>query len=375
MILDDIALTFVHGLGLKGCRHLLDIFGSARAIFDASDDELQLRAAVSSKVLRTALRASEPWREAEKVLKHAERHKITPIASTDPTYPHLLAEIPDRPHVIYAQGDIENLHRPSLSVVGTRDITSYGRQMGVTVVEQLHELVPEVCIVSGLAFGNDGNAHRAALSCGAATVAVIANALPDVTPAEHRTLADLILRDGGTIITEVSSQTKNNGRFFTPRNRIIAGLSSGTLVVESPYNGGSLHTIDYAIDYGRIAMALPGRATDKASYGSNLYIKQLKAAMVCSGSDIVHELGWDTMVCTDQGEGAVVSPTVAAVETINIPADERVVYDAIGVGEAVDYETLAERCGRPIQFVVPILLSLELAGLVSTMPGRKVVKA
>lgn len=373
MIIDDIALTFVHGLGIKGCRLLLDIFGSARAIFDASDDELQLRGGVARKsMLWGALHSADPWREAEKVLKHAERYNIKPLASTDPAYPRLLAEIPDAPHVIYTQGNIENLHRPSLSVVGTRNMTTYGQRMGIRVVEQLHELVPEVSIVSGLAFGNDGNAHRAALGCGAATVAVIANALPDVTPTEHRTLADLILRDGGTIITEVSSQTKNNGRFFIPRNRIIAGLSSGTLVVESPYGGGSLQTVDFALDYGRIAMALPGRADDKNSFGSNIYIKQLKAAMVCSGSDVVHELGWDAVACGEGPDKEVAAPVVAAVETVNLSSDERQVYDAMGVGEAVDYDTLVERSGLPVQQVMSLIMGLELAGVVRILPGKRV---
>jgi DNA processing protein len=169
----------------------------------------------------------------------------------------------------------------------------------------------------------------------------------------------------------VSSETKNNGRFFTPRNRIIAGLASGTLVVESPYGGGSLQTVDYALDYGRIAMALPGRADDKSSYGSNLYIKQLKAAMVCSGSDIVHELGWDVVATPE----ATFAPETSAVETLNLAPDERSLYEAIGEGEAVDYEVLVERCGLPAQTVTSLLMSLELGGVVRTLPGRKIERA
>ena len=371
MNIENIALTFVHGLGTKGTRHLLDIFGSARAIFAASEEELRARAHINRADLYKELHSDNPFREAEKVLRHAEKHHITPLASTEPAYPPLLREIPDAPHILYVMGNIEALHRPSVAVVGTRNITSYGQRMGAKVVEQLHELVPEVSIVSGLAFGNDGNAHRAALNCGAATVAVLANALPEVTPAEHRTLADLILREGGAIVTEVSSETKNNGRFFTPRNRIIAGLASGTLVVESPYGGGSLQTVDYALDYGRIAMALPGRADDKSSYGSNLYIKQLKAAMVCSGSDVVHELGWDVVATPE----ATYAPETATVETLNLAPDERTLYEAIGEGEAVDYEVLVERCGLPAQTVTSLLMSLELGGVVRTLPGRKIERA
>lgn len=367
MNIENIALTFVHGLGTKGIRHLLDIFGSARAIFAASEEELRARAHINRTELYKELHSDNPFREAEKVLRHAEKHHITPLASTEPAYPPLLREIPDAPHILYVMGNIEALHRPSVAVVGTRNITSYGQRMGAKVVEQLHELVPEVSIVSGLAFGNDGNAHRAALNCGAATVAVLANALPEVAPAEHRTLADLILREGGAMVTEVSSETKNNGRFFTPRNRIIAGLASGTLVVESPYDGGSLQTVDYALDYGRIAMALPGRADDKSSYGSNLYIKQLKAAMVCSGSDIVYELGWSVT----KSEGTTLAPTSAPFETLNITDEERHIVELMQVGEVVEYETLMERSGLPPQTIITLLTGLELCDIVRILPGRK----
>ena len=366
----DIALTFVQGLGLKGAHHLLGIFGSAEAIFKASPEELTGRALVNSRAVVEAIQSKEPLRCAEREIDYANKHHITPIAITDPAYPRTLKECPDAPIVLYTQGNIEALHRPSVAFVGTRHMSAYGQRIATKIIKQLRELSPEISIVSGLALGNDGNAHRAALDCGAATVGVIANALPEITPATNQPLADRILQNGGAIVTEISSQHKNTGRFFPSRNRIIAGLSSGTVVVESPYKGGSLLTADNAFDYGRVVMAIPGRADDKTSYGSNLLIKHNKAAMVCSASDILHELGWDVEVVN--GEAYV--PTEESVEVINVSDDERQLLEALRPGEVVDYDLLVERTSMSAGVVSALLVSLELCGLVRLLPGKRCEK-
>lgn len=366
MTLYDLALLFTPGLGAKGINHLIDLYGSAEAVFRASAGELrergELRVGVVDDIIaRTGMAA------AEREMRYCEKHHIIAIASTDSVYPPLLRESPDHPHVIFMQGNVEALLRPAVAFVGTRSISTYGQVAGRRIVEQLHERVPRVCIVSGLAFGNDENAHRAALEVGAATVAVIANALPEVTPAGNRNLADRILASGGAIVTEVSSQHKNTGKLFPSRNRIIAGMSSGTVVVESPYEGGSLITAEYALSYGRSVMAVPGRAFDKNSYGSNLLIKHNKAAMVCSGGDVVYELGWDV----ETTEEATLAPIVAPTETLNISHEERSLLDAMRTGEVVEYEVLVERTGFAPAKVVALLTALELCDAVRILPGRK----
>lgn len=368
MTIYDLALTFVQGLGTKGAAHLLETFGSAEAIFAASEADLRYRAQVRTKAVQEIL-SKVCMRDAEREMRYMERHDIIALASTDDDYPALLRQIPDYPHILYCRGSVEALHRPSVAMVGTRNMTVYGQRMGYKIVEQLHEALPNINIVSGLALGNDGNAHRAAMHYGASTVGVLANALPDITPAEHYAIAEQMLARGGAIVTEISSQHKNNGKFFPSRNRIIAALSSGVVVVESPYKGGSLLTAEMALDYGRVVMAVPGRADDKNSYGSNLLIKHNKAAMVCSGSDVLHELGWDVA----QVEEQTFAPEVA-VETVNVSDDERRVLAAIGVGEVVDYDTVAERCGMPMGLVASLLVSLELCDLVRLLPGKRCEK-
>lgn len=365
MTIYDLALLFTPGLGNATIALLIDAFGSAEAVFRAS--EVDLRVHISRPASIGEILAKSGMAAAEREVRYCEKHHIYAIAATDEVYPPLLRECPDRPHVIFVQGNIGALSQPSVAFVGTRGISSYGQVAGQRLVAQLHERVPKISIVSGLAYGNDENAHRAALEVGATTVAVIANALPEVAPVGNRSLADRILAEGGAIVTEVSSQHKNSGKFFPSRNRIIAGLSSGVVVVESPYEGGSLITADCAFGYGRVVMAVPGRIFDKNSYGSNLLIKQNKAAMVCSGGDIIYELGWDV---TKQEE-VTFAPTIAPTETLNLQPDERVLLESMQLGEVVEYEVLAERTGYLPQKVVSLLMGLELCDAVTILPGRK----
>lgn len=292
MTLEDIALQMTPGIGVKGAAHLLEVFGDARRIFAASHDELAGAARLRPEPLRAILQR-KGFPAAERELLYCRRNGIRPIASTDPEYPPLLRDIPDPPHVIYLRGELRALHMRCLSVVGTRTATPYGETMCHALIERLAERVDELSIVSGLAFGIDAAAHRAALACRVPTVAVVANPLPGVTPTQHAGLARDILEQGGALLTELHSQTRQNGSLFLARNRIIAALSAGTLVVESPASGGSLFTAHCADGYNRTVMALPGRVTDRMSAGTNFLIRNQKAQMILTADDIITELQWE----------------------------------------------------------------------------------
>ena len=241
MTVEDIALQMTHGIGVKGAVHLLEVFGDARSIFSASEEELildgQLRADLAKEIL-----AKKAFADAERELKYCVKNSILPIASTDVDYPLLLRETPDYPHVIYVMGDQKCLSMRCLSLVGTRRATPYGQVMCDHLIGELAARVPSLSVVSGLAFGIDAAAHRAALSHRVPTVAVLANALPQVTPAQHSPLAREILEQGGALVSEMHSRTRNFGKGYLARNRIIAGLSEACVVVESPREGGSLYT-------------------------------------------------------------------------------------------------------------------------------------
>ena len=233
MTIEDIALQMTPGIGIKGAVHLLERFGDARSIFAATADELAAKAGLRPDTAQQLVRR-KGFPAAERELAHCRRNGIAAVASTDPEYPQLLREITDYPHVIYIKGCVEALSARCISIVGTREATPYGQTACNRLVGGLAERVPRLSVVSGLAFGIDVAAHRAALEAGVQTVAVVANPLPGVTPAQHTDVARDILAHGGALITELHSQSKQNGNFYLARNRIIAGLSAGCIVVESP---------------------------------------------------------------------------------------------------------------------------------------------
>lgn len=362
MEIEDIALTLTPGLGVKGCVHLLETFGSARRIFAASAEELTAEAELRSDIARNILE-KKGFSPAERELLHCKKHDIVPLASTDEAYPPLLRDIPDYPHVLYVQGDLSALRKTTVSVVGTRGRTPYGERMCRELVAGLAARVPGLCVVSGLAFGVDGDAHRAALACGVATVAVLANSLPGVTPAAHASIAREILASGGALVTELHSQTRQNGSFFLARNRVIAALSAGTIVVESGLTGGSLVTAQCADSYDRTVLALPGRATDPASAGTNALIRNRKAQMILSAEDAIRELGWD------------LDPQVAAAPPpqppMQLTGDERGLLGCFRESDPLSVGELETRCGLGSGEIAALLVGLELAGAIRQLPGNR----
>lgn len=365
MGIEDIALQMTPGLGAKGIVRLIEEFGDARRIFAAVADELTARTQLRPDVAREIARR-RAFGLAERELAYCRRHGIVPLASTDPGYPPLLGELPDRPHVLYIKGNAEALLRRCLSVVGTREATPYGQLVCERMVRGLAERVPRLAIVSGLAFGIDAAAHRAALAADAPTVAVLANALPGVTPAQHARMAREILDRGGALVTELHSQSKQNGNFYLARNRIIAGLSAGCIVVESPDSGGSLVTAHYADDYHRTVMAVPGRVTDRASNGTNHLIRNRKAQLVLTADDVIDALMWD--LGTDPATLRAKAPTP------QLTPDEAGLLGCFRTADPLSIEMLGELCGLGPGELAALLIGLELAGAVRQLPGNRYVK-
>lgn len=365
MTIEDIALQMTPGIGVKGVVHLLEQFGDARSIFAATAEELIEKAELRPDTAQGILRR-KGFAAAEKELDHCRRHGIRAVASTDPEYPALLRETPDYPHVLYVKGDEAILSGRCLSIVGTREATPYGQTMCNRLVEGLAERVPGLVVVSGLAFGIDLAAHRAAMTAGTPTVAVLANPLPGVTPAQHTDAAREILDRGGALVTELHSQSKQNGTFYLARNRIIAGLSAGCIVVESPDTGGSLYTAHCADSYHRTVMAVPGRATDRASAGANHLIRNRKAQLVLTAGDVIGELMWDL------GENpALLGPKAS---TPDLTPDEAGLLRCFRTDDPLSLEELGELCAMNPGELATLLIGLELAGAVRQLPGNRYMK-
>ena len=347
MTIHDIAISFVPMLGAKGAAHLVECFGSAEAVYSASAGELVERAELNQRTAR-AIAAGAGMREAEREEKNKDL---------------LMRLTPDHPPVLYACGQAEALRRQAIAFVGTRNMSAYGQAMCGTLIGGLARLVPDVVIVSGLAFGIDAAAHRAALEAGLTTVAFIASALPQVTPPAHGRLAAEIIAAGGAIVSELSSQSPQNGRLYIPRNRLIAAMSAATVVVESPEAGGSLTTAAFADGYSRTVMAVPGRATDMRSRGTNALIRNCKAALITSAEDMAAELMWDLGT----------PPAEPQREALPLTDEEQRLLALFG-DEPLPTEALLAASGLEAGELSLLLMNLELSGAVRRLPGKRYVK-
>lgn len=367
MVVEDLILTFTRGVGSRTIAHLIELYGSAERVFAASKDELvehaELRPDIAERIVR-----KEGLDAACREIDYCRRMRLSMIAATDEDYPLPLREICDRPHVLFVRGNVAALSQRLISMVGTRNMSPSGRDVCNRMVQQLGERVDNLCVVSGLAFGIDGACHRAALTYGVNTVAVIASSLPSVTPTAHTALANDIVEHGGAIVSELNSQSPQNGSHFLARNRIIAGLSMGTLVVESPAQGGSLATANMADSYGRVVMAIPGRITDVDSFGTNNLIRSGKARLVLTASDIIEDMGWN-VTPPDNMVSVIEDAQVAS-----LGHDEHLIYDAISQSTTITIADILSKTNLSMGAFAMAVMTLELQGLVRKLPGQRYEK-
>lgn len=364
MTIEDIALLYVQGLGARGIVHLIDHYGSAEAVYAAPVASLIADAGLR-KDIAEGISYGEGLSQARREVEYCRRNGIYMVAATDARYPALLRETVDRPHILFVKGDIQALDAPTLSMVGTREMSPSGQHITNRLIEGLASAVESFTLVSGIAYGIDAACHRAAIANRVPSVAVLANALPEVNPTPHRQLADDILRNGGALISEISSQHRQNGKHFIARNRIIAGLSMGVVVVESSASGGSLSTADLADGYGRAVMAVPGRVTDAVSFGTNNLIRSGKARLVMTAQDIICDMDWERYCIKSITEAMQES------EEVSLEPDEMAVYMVFKSIEKPDVQNLLSVVGCTIGELMMILMRLELKGLIRTLPGQR----
>lgn len=367
MTIEDLALLFTRGIGSRGAAHLVDYFGSAEALYCASRAELEQGAGLRSDLADSILR-KEGMAEAEREIAHCRKHNICAIAATDADYPPQLHQVVDRPHILFVKGNVEALGLRMLSMVGTREISPSGAYVVESLVGGLAN-VEGLCVVSGLAFGVDAACHRAALHNGLRTVAVIASPLPQITPSTHQRLADQIVDEGGAIVSELHSSFHSKGNLYIARNRIIAALGEGTLVVESPASGGSLATAGMADSYGRVVMAVPGRVSDANALGTNNLIRSGRARLVVTARDIIEDLGWERYLHSPKEP-----PIVEAHNLDDLTPTQRRVYAAFDTSVMMDYPQLLAATSLTMGELSMVMLDLELKGLIRALPGKQYEK-
>ncbi len=343
-----ISLHLIPGLGPANFCRLLQAFGSPEGIFSASYSQLRshvdtnLAEAITQGLNNSAIAPTLEW------LKQPGNYMLT---LADTAYPQSLLQISDPPPVLYAKGNLQLLNQPSLAVVGSRNASPQGEKNAEDFCEALCQ--HGLCIVSGMALGIDGAAHRGALRANGATIAVVGTGLDIVYPSRHRELAHQIV-NRGLILSEFPLGTPSKPQNFPRRNRIISGLSLGCLVVEANLQSGSLITARLAAEQGREVFAIPGSIHSPVSKGCHELIKQ-GAKLVDNINDILIELK---------------ASTTHQVSNQNASEEKNPVLEIMGF-DPINMETLISRSGLTSEVLSAMLLVLELESKIASLPGGR----
>ena len=309
--------------------------------------------------------------EALRIEERSQKEGIRPIFFLSEDYPSSLREIAVPPMVLYVRGEyVAWAERKHVSVVGTRSISDYGRALTQQVVSELAATCPASTIVSGLAYGVDIQAHEAALNLSLPTVAVLAHGLDTLYPSAHRRVAEQILRDGGAWVSEYPPGVKPYRQAFVARNRIIAGLSAATIVIEAGEHSGSLSTANYALESGREVFACPGRLTDPESIGCHKLIEEQRAHLYLGASSMIKELGWGAL---DEGaEAHPFSTLLVEKPALPSPAREYPPHPLLAIlieQGMLSVDELSRLSGMDLLTVRSELFDLELDGWVQARAG------
>lgn len=358
----SIALRRAAFIGDFNFRKLTDALGSAENVWKASRNSLL---GIEGIGLKTAsdIGNEEHLKFAEKELIFCEKQKIKILLRQRNELPFLLNECDDAPSVLYLMGKTDEEKFP-VSIVGTRNLTAYGRQF----IYELHQAIQSrsAITVSGLALGADTQVHRESLSAGIPTIAVLAHGFQTLYPSQNRKLAEEILNSGGALLTEFNSSQRPDREHFIQRNRVIAGLSEATIVVESAFGGGSMSTVNFANQYSRDVYALPGKITDRFSQGCNQLIAQHKAAAIATIPDLVHQIFGKTELQQPELFSRKEVPSA-------ILPHQKEIYEAIAASPNIPLDELSEILSLPSYRILPVVLELEIAGLIKTLSGRQFV--
>lgn len=354
-------LSSVKGLGRQRFLDLLSHFGCAQAVWENPKEAAALLGPKTGRALLEA-RTDECM---EALLRTMEKSGITAITQLDAEYPVLLGEIANAPLTLYVRGRLTLVETRSVAIVGTRVSSPYGTRMARRIARELAET--GVTIVSGFARGIDTAAHQGAVEAGGRTVAVFGSGADVVYPAENLTLCNELLACGGSVVSANPPGTIAYPSVFPARNRIISGLSEGTVVVEATRGSGALMTADYALAQGRALFAVPGQADSPASAGTHDLIRKNGARLVTCAADVARDLGWQI-----GASAAQTAPRVA--KTLPLLPDEQRLYNLLSSGP-VDVDELPALTGMTMAEVNPLLTTLEIQGIIEQTPGRKVARA
>ena len=361
------ALTQVPSLSLTNLHLLIDELGSASAIYENRKDLKQVLPSASPKFLDEMGDLCNYLKRAEEELEFCRKGKIRCLGLNDEDYPQRLKDCNDAPVLLYYRGSANLNSQHIVSMVGTRQITNYGKDLCHSFVRDLKQVCPDALVVSGLAYGVDVNCHRAALEQGLETVGVLAHGLDQIYPRHHRETAKQMVDQGG-LLTEYMSNTVIDKRNFVQRNRIVAGVSDAIIVVESATKGGSLITAEIAQSYNRQVWAFPGRVFDTYSSGCNMLIFKNKASLLTNAEDFCLEMGWTDDVQHQKQLSEGIQQELFADD---YSAEEQAVLQALARDDSKQINVLAVETNIAIGELSSLLFSLEMKGAVQSLVGGR----
>lgn len=363
-LLYAIALTKVGRLNSLHQHHLLEALGSVTAIYENRADIRQVFPDATPALCRAIATMDQQLAHAEEEIRFAQKGGIQCLGINDEAYPARLRECPDAPLLVYYRGNADLNATRIISIVGTRHITEYGKDLCQNFISELSQLCPNLLIVSGLAYGADIHAHRNALLQGLPTVGVLAHGLDQIYPRLHRDTAIQMLSQGG-LLTEYPSQTKIDKLNFISRNRIVAGMADATIIIESAEKGGSLITARIANDYNRDVFAFPGRINDTYSLGCNMLISRNEASVLISAEEFLKSMGW-----LSEKEKKAISNKNAQLELFpDLSQEEQSIIESLKNTDGKGINQISVETCTPIGQLAGILFTLEIKGLVKMMSG------
>lgn len=360
-LIHKIALSLFPRVGAVNARRLVAYLGSVSAIFEVSNKDLNGIPGIGKTQIKNIINNREQVLEkATSELVFIEKYKIQTFFYLDTDYPQRLAQCEDAPVILFLKGNVNLNSNKIISIVGTRNASDYGRELTYELISGLKKNGIEALVVSGLAYGIDITAHKAALKEDLPTLGVVGHGLDKLYPASHASIAkDMIAKNGGLLSDFPSGAGIDPGNFIR-RNRIIAGLADCTIVVESAEKGGSLITADIANSYNREVFAFPGRITDQYSLGCNKLIKKNLAALIEQPTDLIEYMGWETKQNVTQQS-----------LFIELDENEKQIVKLLQVNEVANTDFISRSINLPVQKINSILLNLEFKSVIKSLPGNR----
>ena len=363
-LLSTIVLSRMNYFSLPELVELYRSVGSAKTILEHRRDIRELLPNATPRVVEAFKEVGPLWKRAETELAYDQANGIVAIALNDERYPQRLRECEDAPLVLFMKGNANLNPKRTIAVVGTRHCTTYGQDLIRHFCRDLSERCPGINIVSGLAYGIDVCAHTEALNNQLPTVGVLAHGLDDLYPPRHRSVAEKMVEQGA-LLTEYLTRTNADKMNFVRRNRIVAGMTDATVLVESGAKGGGLITCRIALDYNRSVFAFPGPVGATWSMGCNNLIRDNGAQLITSADDFVMAMGWEADSLLRQAQQAGIERQLFP----TLSAEEQQVVDVLLKTNDLQMNTISVKCNIPIGQLTALLFNLEMKGVVKPYSG------